>query len=141
MSIDGIRGRLDHVQRLFSVFPSGAPGLGLLLLRTVAGGVAVSAGISVLSASRGSACHVGLCGAGPVVIGALLTIGLATPFAGIVLGISLTTCWFLTPADGVAVSQGVPLLLAAVCVALALLGPGRFSLDARLFGRREILIP
>jgi hypothetical protein len=25
--------------------------------------------------------------------------------------------------------------------AIALLGPGAFSLDARLFGRREILIP
>jgi uncharacterized membrane protein YphA (DoxX/SURF4 family) len=31
--------------------------------------------------------------------------------------------------------------LAIVCVALVLLGPGAFSLDARLFGRREIIIP
>jgi uncharacterized membrane protein YphA (DoxX/SURF4 family) len=31
--------------------------------------------------------------------------------------------------------------LAIICVALALLGPGAFSLDARLFGRREIIIP
>jgi len=33
------------------------------------------------------------------------------------------------------------LSLAIICVALALLGPGAFSLDARLFGRREIIIP
>jgi uncharacterized membrane protein YphA (DoxX/SURF4 family) len=33
------------------------------------------------------------------------------------------------------------LSLAIVCIALALLGPGAFSLDARLFGRREIIIP
>jgi uncharacterized membrane protein YphA (DoxX/SURF4 family) len=31
--------------------------------------------------------------------------------------------------------------LAIICIALALLGPGAFSLDARLFGRREIIIP
>ena len=31
--------------------------------------------------------------------------------------------------------------LAIICVALVLLGPGAFSLDARLFGRREIIIP
>ena len=31
--------------------------------------------------------------------------------------------------------------LAAISAALALLGPGAFSLDARLFGRREIIIP
>ena len=31
--------------------------------------------------------------------------------------------------------------LAIVCIALVLLGPGAFSLDARLFGRREIIIP
>jgi hypothetical protein len=31
--------------------------------------------------------------------------------------------------------------LAAISGALVLLGPGAFSLDARLFGRREIIIP
>jgi uncharacterized membrane protein YphA (DoxX/SURF4 family) len=31
--------------------------------------------------------------------------------------------------------------LAIICMALALLGPGAFSLDSRLFGRREIIIP
>ncbi|HEY6851203.1 MAG TPA: hypothetical protein VI320_33955 [Terracidiphilus sp.] len=31
--------------------------------------------------------------------------------------------------------------LAAISAALVLLGPGAFSIDARLFGRREIIIP
>lgn len=33
------------------------------------------------------------------------------------------------------------LYLATICVALMLLGPGAFSIDSRLFGRREIIIP
>jgi uncharacterized membrane protein YphA (DoxX/SURF4 family) len=41
-----------------------------------------------------------------------------------------------TPASSIA-----HLNLAIICIALALLGPGAFSLDARLFGRREIIIP
>jgi uncharacterized membrane protein YphA (DoxX/SURF4 family) len=39
------------------------------------------------------------------------------------------------------VSSIAHLNLAIICVALVLLGPGAFSLDARLFGRREIIIP
>ena len=31
--------------------------------------------------------------------------------------------------------------LAIICIALALLGPGALSIDARLFARREIIIP
>jgi len=31
--------------------------------------------------------------------------------------------------------------LVAICIAVSLLGPGAFSLDARLFGWREIVIP
>lgn len=35
----------------------------------------------------------------------------------------------------------VGLVLGADAIAIALIGPGAFSVDARLFGRREILIP
>ena len=33
------------------------------------------------------------------------------------------------------------ILAAIIAVAIVFLGPGAFSLDARLFGRREIIIP
>ena len=39
------------------------------------------------------------------------------------------------------ISALAALNLAAISAALVLLGPGAFSLDARLFGRREIIIP
>jgi hypothetical protein len=39
------------------------------------------------------------------------------------------------------ISASAAFNLAAISAALVLLGPGAFSLDARLFGRREIIIP
>jgi hypothetical protein len=39
------------------------------------------------------------------------------------------------------ISTFVAFNLASISAALVLLGPGAFSLDARLFGRREIIIP
>ena len=39
------------------------------------------------------------------------------------------------------ISASTAFNLAAISAALVLLGPGAFSLDARLFGRREIIIP
>ena len=39
------------------------------------------------------------------------------------------------------ISALAALNLAAISAALVLLGPGAFSVDARLFGRREIIIP
>lgn len=59
---------------------------------------------------------------------------------------------FMTPVIAIAVTVGTgvlalsglyqsPLEIIVLSVAVALLGPGAFSLDARMFGRREILLP
>jgi hypothetical protein len=46
---------------------------------------------------------------------------------------------FVSPPPG---SSGLSVLhLLSDCAVLALVGPGAWSLDARLFGRREIVIP
>jgi uncharacterized membrane protein YphA (DoxX/SURF4 family) len=79
-----------------------------------------------------------------IVVGLALLIGFLTPIAGasatlgsIILGVSL----FLS-ADASKHSDALTALdLAVISIALVLLGPGAFSLDARLFGRREIIIP
>jgi uncharacterized membrane protein YphA (DoxX/SURF4 family) len=75
-------------------------------------------------------------------VGAALMIGLLTPIAAasaslgnIASGIS----WFLTGGGNANVI--ISLYLVVICIAITLLGPGAFSLDARLFGRREIIIP
>jgi uncharacterized membrane protein YphA (DoxX/SURF4 family) len=55
---------------------------------------------------------------------------------------NVITNWALLPSiqTSTSASSMAHLNLAIICIALALLGPGAFSLDARLFGRREIII-
>jgi uncharacterized membrane protein YphA (DoxX/SURF4 family) len=48
---------------------------------------------------------------------------------------------FLMTEGSIPISTLAAFNLAAISAALVLLGPGAFSLDARLFGRREIIIP
>ena len=67
--------------------------------------------------------------------GALLLLGLWTPISG---GITaLLEVWI---AFRMGDSREAHLLAAAVAGALGLLGPGAWSVDARLFGRRRISI-
>jgi len=74
----------------------------------------------------------------------LLAIGLATPIAGAVValvgaGVGLS----VLPANAPMVFEGKLSVVFAVAMLLAVtvLGPGAFFVDARLFGRRKIMIP
>jgi uncharacterized membrane protein YphA (DoxX/SURF4 family) len=76
--------------------------------------------------------------------GAALLLGLLTPVAGAVAG-----CWALVigfalitaPLPNLFDARLSVALTAIMAVAVVFLGPGRYSLDARFFGRREIIIP
>ena len=67
---------------------------------------------------------------------ALLIIGLWTPVAGLFMAISEMSL-LLFPST----SASMHVVLAAVGVALAMIGPGAWSVDARLFGRKRIRLP
>ena len=78
-----------------------------------------------------------------VVCGAALTLGILTRVCSTLVGLGYALVLFrpfdgavLPRLDGAAAVVGL-----AAAAALALLGPGAFSIDARLFGRREIFIP
>jgi uncharacterized membrane protein YphA (DoxX/SURF4 family) len=66
--------------------------------------------------------------------GGLLLIGLLTPFAAAVVALGAVNFAFSE-------AKWPPVAGAFIAAAVALLGPGGFSIDARLFGRREIIIP
>jgi uncharacterized membrane protein YphA (DoxX/SURF4 family) len=73
------------------------------------------------------------------IVGVSLLIGFLTPFCGgfIFLHSALPIFLSLQRAD----LETSALCTIVLSVVLVLLGPGAFSLDARLFGRREIIIP
>jgi uncharacterized membrane protein YphA (DoxX/SURF4 family) len=76
--------------------------------------------------------------------GASLLIGFLTPVAGILVGlvsIGSAFSWLPAPAPNLFDARLSIVFATIMVAAIVLLGPGAFSLDARLFGRREIIIP
>ena len=67
---------------------------------------------------------------------ACLLLGFVTPVAAVLIG--LTSLGLAVWTTSYPIQELEVVVLATV---IALLGPGAFSIDARMFGRREILIP
>jgi hypothetical protein len=118
------------MQRLFSMFPGGLPGFGLIILR-----ICAVSSLLTIAFGRGPSPYVSWAGAGLGLLSLLMTVGALTPAACIV-GALVETSWLLHR-QGTDASFVVFALL--VIAALGLLGPGAFSIDAWLFGRRLIV--
>src|SRR5205807_2527387 len=128
------------VQRMFSAFPDGRPGVGLLLLRLAAGLTAIAQGAVHLTHTSSPAFGVWAIGYIAIASGAGVLVGFLTPGTGIALGLTIPLFWFPVRAEGVFLDGIAAALIVDDAAAIAFLGPGAFSIDARLFGRREILI-
>lgn len=130
------------MQRFFSTFPAGWPGAGLLLLRTVVGGAAVVQGTVDLAIGDGSTLLTWAIAPLAIVGGFALVLGFMTPGAGAVVGVAtVIAAAASTPASSLVVDRFAAVLVIVDAIAIALLGPGAHSVDAYLFGRREIVIP
>lgn len=119
------------MHRLFSNFARGWPGVGLLLIRIVTGASLIIEVVQRLQGGRAiEPLGFDLIAIG---VGALLIVGLWTPITGtLVVAISAwqTLVWHEDPYRRA--------LLAAMGAALALVGPGAFSVDSWLFGWKRI---
>jgi putative oxidoreductase len=122
------------MQRLFSTFADGCPGIGLLLQRLVIGTALIHHGITNLTNSENLA-STGLSLVGAAA-GMLLLVGLWTPVAGALAGV--VQVWSLFLGTG---NLWTSIALATLAAALAMIGPGAWSIDARLFGRKHMEIP
>lgn len=113
------------LRHLFSTFPAGPAGAGLLLLRVVIGLALVLCPHRIDDFATAG--------------GVLILVGCLTPLAGMGLAGGLTVAQYVSaPREPPDLSL---VLLVGGCLALVLLGPGAWSVDAWLFGRREIVIP
>jgi putative oxidoreductase len=114
-----------------------------LLLRVVSGVATLLQGGAILLGADHPAPIAWVTGLLIVVGGAALLVGFLTPVASAIVALGIT---------GVAL-DGIPLpplnlfegplsalLVVTIAAATGCLGPGAFSLDAMLFGRREVLI-
>jgi len=71
-----------------------------------------------------------------------LVTGVLTPAAGLLAaGLSVAHQVALDAPERGLDSTAALALLAVMALTVALLGPGAYSVDARLFGRREIVVP
>ena len=119
------------MQRLFSMFPQGGPGIALLLLRV---SVAALFSLNLMK------------GAGLLSSSILLLLVLASS-ALMVIGFLTSIVSFLVGSLAVAIllihfqwDNLIFFFISINAIALGLLGPGAYSLDARLFGRRVTVL-
>lgn len=120
-----------HLRRLFSTFARGWPGAGLLLMRVVVG-VSLIAN-AIIRFRSGQPLELTVLDILTIGNGMLFVVGLWTPIAGSLVVI-LAVCGILTHHA----SRCPTVLSSVIGAALALVGPGMWSLDARLFGWKRI---
>jgi uncharacterized membrane protein YphA (DoxX/SURF4 family) len=129
---------------MFSSFPDEWPGAGLLLLRAATGAGFVAQGVAYFGGKQAPGAITSAFAVSMVMIGALLLIGSLSRWAAVVAATtSLLSVfpWFPGPRVGLFETPITTMLAAVIATALVCLGPGAFSVDARLFGRREVIIP
>jgi putative oxidoreductase len=122
------------LQRLFSNFANGWPGVGLFLQRLVTAAVLFHSAITVLEKDQTFY---------PVVpqlvaasAGIFLVLGLWTPVVGTLVAIIELWIVFFGVDD-----HSIAIILGTLGATSAMIGPGAWSVDAQLFGRKRIQAP
>ena len=131
------------MKRLFSAYPGGLAGIGLVLLRSVVGFTSAWQAVLFL-ASKDARTVVRVAGALAILTSIFLVTGFRTRLASLLvaLGIAFISLRIPSLPTQDLFDRFSPALFAeTMSMALVFLGPGAFSIDARLYGRKEIIIP
>ena len=118
--------------------------MGLLLLRISVGVTAIIRGGVYFSNHPHSIILQWLVGSVLIAMAASVLVGFLTPVMGALTGLGIIGTSLLPLPESTLTllnSKASEILVLTMAVAIVFLGPGAFSLDARLFGRREIIIP
>jgi uncharacterized membrane protein YphA (DoxX/SURF4 family) len=128
------------LQRTFTSFPSGSVGAALLFLRAFVGGAAIAQAALAVAADQSAPCLAMVAAA--ALAGLALLPGFMTPLAGAVLAAQgAAILLFMNPGMlELLDSRMAQFEFVVMAATLAVLGPGAASIDARLFGRREVSI-
>ena len=123
-----------RLQRLFSTFAEGWPGAGLLIQRLLTSTILLYCGASHLLEK--STVTPTLLSLAVAVAGVFLLVGLWTPVAGITTAIS--GIWGFFACSGHSLTA---IMVAVLGATVAMIGPGMWSIDARLYGRKHLEDP
>ena len=116
------------MQRLFSTFADGWPGSGLLIQRLLLSTILLHEAFLQPGATV-SLAPIAL----QLIASVLLIIGLGTPYVGVLVAASQIWLYLSGAAD-----MWTAIIVFGLSFTLAMIGPGAWSMDARLFGREHV---
>jgi hypothetical protein len=128
------------LQRTFSSFPGDWVGATLLVLRVVVGGIAIAEAVLAASGAQSGLNWAMACAA--AISGLALLLGFLAPIAGALLAGqgAILLAYFSVAGLRLLDSRMALFEFVVMSAALAILGPGATSIDAHLFGRKEVAI-
>jgi uncharacterized membrane protein YphA (DoxX/SURF4 family) len=115
--------------------------VGLVLLRATVGITAVAQGGVYLADRNSSTFGMWAVSLLTVASGVSLLIGFLTPVACALTALGGALSWMQAPNPILFDVRLAAFFVVIMAAAIGFLGPGAFSLDSHLFGRREIVIP
>ena len=122
------------MRRLFSTFAPGWPGAGLLLQRVLTSTILLYFGVTHFLGPAGW--RLNLLHTAAAIAGTLLLFGLWTPLAGITVAAAEVCIGLASSGNSL-----MAIVLASLGITVAMIGPGMWSIDARLYGRKHLENP